>query len=192
MKENQRITITKRMLKEGLLRLLNTKTLDKIHVNELCKEAGINRATFYRHYQTPKDVLLELETEFIKQASPLTRCPQNVNEARKMLEYACTYFYDHTDIAKVLFRCSTEEDLMRRFKEFYRQFIELMKKDRQFSDLDEDTAKIIIAFMGGGGYCLLRQWILEDIPKTPKEIADILYSITCGSAPTDFFHPIRS
>ena len=51
-KENQRITLTKKLLQEGLLRLLETKRLDKISVTELCREAGINRATFYNHYDS--------------------------------------------------------------------------------------------------------------------------------------------
>ena len=55
LKENQRMVVTKRMLKEWLLR-----PLDNIHVNELCRESGINRATFYRHYETPQDVLVSL------------------------------------------------------------------------------------------------------------------------------------
>lgn len=70
MKENQRIVITKRMLKEGLLRLLKTKKLEKIHINELCEESSVNRATFYRHYVTVQDVLLELEIDFVKQMVP--------------------------------------------------------------------------------------------------------------------------
>ena len=48
-KENQRITLTKKLLQEGLLRLLEVKTLDNISVTELCRESGINRATFYNH-----------------------------------------------------------------------------------------------------------------------------------------------
>ena len=36
---------------------------------------------------------------------------------------------------------------------------------------------VIIAVVSGGGHCLLRQWILGDIRKTPSEIADILCKI---------------
>ena len=60
-KENQRITLSKRLLKEALLRLLTRKQLDQITVSELCGEASINRATFYRHYGTPRDVLKDIE-----------------------------------------------------------------------------------------------------------------------------------
>lgn len=67
LKDSQRTIITKRMLKEGLLRLLKTKPLDKISIAELCRESGINRTTFYRHYEVPKDILKEMQTEFIKE-----------------------------------------------------------------------------------------------------------------------------
>ena len=61
LKDNQRTIITKRMLKEGLLRLLKTKPLDKINIVELCNESGINRTTFYRHYELPKYIINEMQ-----------------------------------------------------------------------------------------------------------------------------------
>ena len=62
-KENQRITISKRMLKEGLLRCLKHTEIDKLSISDLCRESGINRATFYHHYQLPKDVLSDIGWE---------------------------------------------------------------------------------------------------------------------------------
>lgn len=64
-KGNQRVMLTKRLLKEGLLRLLQQKELGEINVSELCRESGINRATFYRHYNSPGDVLTEMGAELI-------------------------------------------------------------------------------------------------------------------------------
>ena len=51
MKSDQRVIITKMMLKEALLKLLHTRQLNKITITDLCRESGINRATFYRHYE---------------------------------------------------------------------------------------------------------------------------------------------
>ena len=45
--ENQRVRLSKALLKEALVRLLETKPLDKITIYELCAEAQINRTTFY-------------------------------------------------------------------------------------------------------------------------------------------------
>lgn len=177
MKENQRIAVTKRMLKEGLLRLLEQKNLDKIRVNELCAESGINRATFYRHYETPRNVLLELELDFVKQITPLTTPHKTGAEAQQALENACSYIYEHADVAKILFRCNTDEDVMRGLNEFYRHFLELRKAELQLAQIDEDTVRAMVSLLGGGCYCLIRQWILEDIPKTPKEIAALMCNV---------------
>lgn len=186
MKENQRIAVTKRMLKEGLLRLLEKKDLDKIRVNELCEESGINRATFYRHYEMPQDLLIELEKDFVQQMVPLNRKTQSLQDAKIQMEKACAYIYDHADIAKILFRCNTDADMKRRFDDVYRQFWELRKTEKQFAHMDDATAHVIIALLGGGCYCLIREWILADIPKTPKEIAAIMCNVIRWPASTDF------
>lgn len=187
MKENQRVTITKRMLREGLLRLLETKALDKIRVNELCAEAGINRATFYRHYGTPQDILSELETEFIQQAYPVTDCPKNLNDAYQMLENTCQYLYSHSDIARVLILNNNEEKMQKKFEEVYRQLLKTLKNNEKFANTDENTIRTIVAFICGGGYSVLRQWILGEIPKAPGEIAGILFHIICGTPPKELF-----
>ena len=61
--DNQRVRLTKRLLSESLLDLMQQKDLDQISVIELCRKAGINRATFYRYYSNPVDVLQEIQSE---------------------------------------------------------------------------------------------------------------------------------
>lgn len=41
---------TKRIIRDSLLRLLETKPFEQITVRDLCEEADVNRATFYRYY----------------------------------------------------------------------------------------------------------------------------------------------
>lgn len=177
MKENQRIAVTKRMLKEGLLRLLKTKELKKIKISELCAESGVNRATFYRHYETPQDVLLELERDMVRQIFPAPSRPQTLQEAQLHLESLCAYLHDNAEIMKILFRCNAEVDMVERLNEFYIQFSELRKQEPQFAAIDEESGKLIATLLAGGSYCLLRQWIMEDIPKSPKQIAAIMCNV---------------
>lgn len=61
--DNQRVRLTKRLLSESLLSLMSKKSFDQISVVELCSKAGINRATFYRYYNSPIDILQEIQTE---------------------------------------------------------------------------------------------------------------------------------
>lgn len=44
---------------EALIELLEHKDLEYITVKELCRQAGVNRSTFYLHYDTISDLLNE-------------------------------------------------------------------------------------------------------------------------------------
>ena len=48
---DKRIEYTKKTLKDTFLSLLAEKDIINITVSEICKEAGINRGTFYRYYK---------------------------------------------------------------------------------------------------------------------------------------------
>ena len=50
---------TASLMNEALLILLEKKELDYITVNEICKQAGVNRSTFYLHYESTNDLLEE-------------------------------------------------------------------------------------------------------------------------------------
>ncbi len=44
---------------EAFLKLLETKDFTYITVKEICEAAGVNRSTFYLHYETINDLLSE-------------------------------------------------------------------------------------------------------------------------------------
>ena len=62
---DNRVRYTKAVLQQALLKILQTKHIDKVTIKELCEEAKVNRGTFYLHYATPNDLLMEIEQQFI-------------------------------------------------------------------------------------------------------------------------------
>lgn len=59
-KTDRRTLMTKGMIKDALLELLQNTPYEKISVTALCKQSEITRATFYLHYNNIDDVLDEL------------------------------------------------------------------------------------------------------------------------------------
>ena len=57
---------TARLMNEALIKLLEVKNFEYITVKEICQKAGVNRSTFYLHYETLTDLLSET-TENIMQ-----------------------------------------------------------------------------------------------------------------------------
>ncbi|MBQ8381750.1 MAG: TetR/AcrR family transcriptional regulator [Clostridia bacterium] len=172
MKGNQRIALTKRLLQEAIIRLLETKPIDKISVTELCNESGINRATFYRHYNTPRDLLLEMEIEFAETIN-LTYNAAMIRDVSKCAEELCNYLYSNSKLLKIFIRNNSEEDLCVLLNGIFYSFIER----NDFIDLsavDEASLKLISSYITGGGYFMMKQWLMEDIQKDPKEVADLI------------------
>lgn len=60
-----RVKRTKKMFKDALkeLMMVHDDYMD-ITVKELCEKAGLNRRTFYLHYETIDDVLVDIQEDF--------------------------------------------------------------------------------------------------------------------------------
>ena len=66
MKTDARVKYTRMVIQQTFLELLQKKPISKITVTEICEIAGINRATFYKHYMDPYDLLEQFENEAIQ------------------------------------------------------------------------------------------------------------------------------
>ena len=62
---DNRVRYTKMVLQQALLKVLKNKRIDQVTIKEVCDEAQVNRGTFYLHYATPNDLLMEIEQQFI-------------------------------------------------------------------------------------------------------------------------------
>lgn len=67
--ENRRTKLTKLLLKESLLHLMETKPINKITVTEICKGADLNRGTFYTHYLDAYDLLEQIQLELFSEVT---------------------------------------------------------------------------------------------------------------------------
>lgn len=66
-KTDTRVQYTKKVLQDALLEILKNKNIDRVTVKEICEKANINRGTFYLHYSTPNDLLMEIENNFMSE-----------------------------------------------------------------------------------------------------------------------------
>ena len=54
--EDRRVTRTRRLLRQALVKRMREKSVSSITVKELCDECDINRGTFYAHYRDVYDL----------------------------------------------------------------------------------------------------------------------------------------
>ncbi len=165
---NQRVIVTKRMVQEGLVRLLKKKPLEKVNITELCQEAGINRTTFYRYYELPRDVLTEMKLDFFEEAFDHYQKSLTVADIKRLF----VRLAEHAELVKLFFQYNSDTDWANIFNQIYTSFPGL-KKTKAFQNLDEHSAQLLFAYLAGGAYFLARQWIMEDIPMSPMDVAAV-------------------
>lgn len=175
MKEEQRVALTKRLLREGLLRILQNKDIDKVNIKELCEESGINRATFYRHYEIPKDILREIRYEGFEEVRLMAENDHAEKNPLKWLEDICRYFYDNAATLNILFKTRTDDEFIEFLNELYADYFAEFAKTASQKDTDPESLKLAAFFYASGIYCVIRQWLVEPIAKSPEEIARLLY-----------------
>lgn len=174
-KENQRIALTKRLLKENLLSLMSDKDIQNITVSELCAAAEINRSTFYNHYGCPSDVLRDIVNDAAADLEALWKEESGNNWALdKRVETLCTYIRENRDLFKLLM-CNSDTTSGVAYLLINASHVK-MAYERFFGcAADEDSRRLMTTFLSNGTYHLVRQWLLEDIPKTPKEMGELVH-----------------
>lgn len=177
MKNDLRIQLTKKMLKSGLLRCLNQNSLSKITVSDLCREAGINRATFYHHYNTPADVLRDIAEEYaekLREIYALNKYEQRKDESAAV--QACLeYLYTKKTDIKILFSKNAENSIsgfglnivMNRLKEKGKML-------QNGEPVSEEDAFLYSIITSSAVFGLVQVWLTMDIDKSPAEIMNIL------------------
>lgn len=181
-KENQRVAISKRILKESVLKLLEKKHIDEISISELCQVSEINRTTFYRHYQTPHDVLLAIEIDFVR---GFYDAPISAADARDLQKYAvrmCNFLFENKETAKLFIRNNTDNDLTLIYQNFADGFLSSRKILYRGRSIDSNTLRLMSTFFTYGVYALIRQWLIEEIPLSPEDVANLIV----GSLNKDF------
>lgn len=173
-KESQRVALSKRLLKEAVMELLRKKHISKLSVSEVCERAEINRTTFYRHYQTPHDILLEIELDFVKQFYEAPIVSVKAADMQKYAAYMCSLLYDNRETLKVFIRNNTGSDFTKLFQSFADSFLATRKILYKGVAVDADTLRLMNTYFAHGIYALVRQWIIEDINKSPEDIADLI------------------
>ncbi|MCR5090987.1 MAG: TetR/AcrR family transcriptional regulator [Oscillospiraceae bacterium] len=182
MKTDMRVAVSKRMLREGLLRCLEAKPISKITVSELCIESGINRATFYNHYDAPIMILKEMAHEYFEQLSGIYET--NVRKQEKndsaAIEACLEYISERKTEIKVLFSEHAEHYLAGVCMEIIN---EIVKKDATLTSSTElyDEYLLRTATSASAVFGFIQIWLTMGIDKTPKELVGILKNVVNGN-----------
>ena len=175
-KNNQRTRISKLLFKNALMDLLKEKgSVAKISVRELCDRAELNRSTFYAHYNEPKDLLYEIETELLNATEEHLKKIGEENDAgaHKYILSFLQYIRQNDKQFRTLLIDTADPDFRSRFMQ--QSIIQFVNNLR--IELPKELEQYIFSYILNGSTGIIIQWIRSDYAVNENEIVNLLFSI---------------
>lgn len=148
---------------ESVLRLLEERPLNKITVKDIVDECGINRNTFYYHFE---DISSLIEAIIISEVDRVMTQYRDISSMEECIEMAMRLVSDHKNAIYHIYNSSNRDFLERRLMEICRhaaaQFVEKTAGDQAIRPGDLD---IIIQSYKCELFGLVIDWLNSGMPE---------------------------
>ena len=170
---DNRVRFTKMVLQQALLKILKEKNIDKVTIKELCQEANVNRGTFYLHYATPNDLLMEIEQQFID--DNMACFTPYFHEGYKTSYLAGLFagILKNKDLCCIIMGKNGNPRFIERIQKMVRDSV-VDAWCREFPTYRRDDLDYVYDFIFAGSMRLILNWIDEDHDLTTTELANRL------------------
>ncbi len=177
-KDNARSQKSREAIRAALVALLEKQELSELTVSQLCREADVNRSTFYAHYQDLWDVMDELEEqmdrELLEQFHWVEDAQTAMLEKRSFL-ITCQQIARHPAFNRA--RLNNPSVSSRRAEMGMAYIMEYVVGPYARSISHSNVLPYYITFGRDGCVAVLRQWLEGGCRETPEEIAEVLYTM---------------
>ena len=176
---------------EALITLLEKKDFDYITIKEICEQAGVNRSTFYLHYENTMDLLQEttryiLDKHFSYYQIDEKNFPHSLENCKQQdllfisREYICpylTFVRENRRIFKIAlknFHVMRLDDVYNKL--FQRVFDPLLAR---FS-VPQKNRSYMMRFYLSGITAIVMEWLNGNCREELDQIADIIMECVMG------------
>ena len=170
--ENRRVRMTKQLLKDALMELLEQKELTSITVTAICERADVHRSTFYKYYTDPADLMRDIEQDFLKMI-PMPPGIPNLQDQEQLLAETTAYFDKvklNGNAFRILLGKSTGNSFTIRLVDYLCSGIFPVGKGA-----DELSERYLHLYIACGTVGMLREWIETDFALSSRRIAEMMF-----------------
>jgi AcrR family transcriptional regulator len=172
-KNNRRTKYTIDLIKESFLSLLETKKLPQITVTEICKQADINRGTFYLHYKDPYELFEVMQNEFNQEIMESLQEGDSPCTTEESMINLLNIIRDKKTMYKILISETGKND-------FLSQVLledHVQRNGEEPNRKEPCTMDYSFTYMVHGSIGVINQWLELNGKESPQTIAHIISSL---------------
>ncbi|MDK2808256.1 MAG: hypothetical protein PWP24_991 [Clostridiales bacterium] len=167
---DRRVKYTKKMLKEALVELIQNQPIASVTVKALCERADINRSTFYAHYESPYDLLDQIEKEVIENVMSYLEAQKAVGGFSKL---KLTSIFEYAKRNAALFEVLLGENSGYALQKDILELSEIVSLQYNIR-IDPKVRVYLKEFGTAGCISVFKRWIADGAKETPEEISNLL------------------
>lgn len=180
MADNRRVRMTKKLIKDAYLELLETNPSEKISVTDICRKADVNRSTFYMYYEDPITLRQDIENDLMEQIPVLSKMPSEITSDEQfvaILESFFTYIKDNDRMFRILITQSDNRVFNRRLIDAV-----LRKYHVESQSGNPLLAKYEYVFIISGVIGLLGAWMEGNYPISARKFSEMVLKMGLKAA----------
>lgn len=181
---------TAALMDEALLCLLEKKDFEYITVKEVCQKAGVNRSTFYLHYESIDDLLAEtieminkrFFAAFVGKGEEVKNIPNTKKEDLIFIspEYLTPYLEFVKENKRVFKTIHNNPKLFEVEKTFGKMYKDIFEPILKKFDISKESQTYIFEFFVQGVLGIIMKWISLDCKDEVEFIQNLI--VGCVSA----------
>ena len=177
---------------EALIALLNEKDFEYITVKEICQKAGVNRSTFYLHYENTRDLLDETVRYLIDRFRSYFPMDEDVRVQNRFRDCALeelnyisedylvpylTYIQENRHIFTIALTHSQYFEFDSIYQKMFRHIFQPILDRFRFPEAEQ---AYVMAFYLNGVTAIVRQWLTNNCTDSTEMICGLIKKCILG------------
>ncbi|HIV98369.1 MAG TPA: TetR/AcrR family transcriptional regulator [Candidatus Ornithospirochaeta avicola] len=174
---DKRIRLTKSKLKKTLLDLLCRMNMEDVTISTLCREAGVNRNTFYSHYSSVDEIFKEVLSEFTQSISEsLTESLEKgiITGLEDLLLNILSLIEKNRSMCILIFS-DTSKSFLKNVLSALLPYTKSVWQEQL--PLNSEYAQIVYTYISGGAISVIEEWVKSNFAIKKEEVALVLEKI---------------
>ncbi len=166
MATDRRTKYTKSVIRQALFDLMEDNPVNKITVTDICKEADINRSTFYAYYEDVNELLSAIQNELFENVVLSLSTENWFDELLRLVD-------ENRDLCKVLIGPHGDSSFLRQLIYLgYENGVATWREN--YPDATPEQLDYYYAYMASGVIGVLENWVFSDYAMSIEEIGEML------------------
>ncbi|CAA0110077.1 Uncharacterised protein [BD1-7 clade bacterium] len=179
-KEDPRVIRTQSMITQSLTHLMSETPYRKIRIADIAAHAQIARQTFYLHYGSKDDVLLDYINNVFEDfyASIEAHIVASAEPDSVIAWHLFNQWKTHSEFATLIVSADISHLVVACFKNYIARIMGLYIRNHEVTLKDPEALGFIVDYLAGASWMMLTRWIESDFEYSLDKIAKLYSEIT--------------